>query len=144
MKAPPQTKVDIRHPNQNDCAAFVSAVRRSRTLHGPWIEPKPVTPKEFAAYLERVSQECNRGFLVIDRKSRSLAGVININNIIRGCFQSASLGYYAFLPHAGQGLMIEGMLLVLKHAFETLRLHRIEANIQPANVASKALAAKAG
>ena len=70
--------------------------------------------------------------------------MININDIIRGAFQSASLGYYAFSPYAGQGLMHEGMLLVLKHAFGKLKLHRLEANIQPDNRASIALVRKCG
>ena len=40
--------------------------------------------------------------------------------------------------------MREGIELVLRHAFLTLRLHRIEANIQPGNHASIALARGAG
>ena len=40
--------------------------------------------------------------------------------------------------------MREGIELVLRRAFLTLRLHRIEANIQPGNRASIALAAGAG
>ena len=40
--------------------------------------------------------------------------------------------------------MAEGIELVLAHAFETLGLHRLEANIQPANAASIALAKRAG
>jgi ribosomal-protein-alanine N-acetyltransferase len=76
--------------------------------------------------------------------SGGIAGVININDVIRGAFQSATLGYYAFSPYAGMGLMREGMLLVLNHAFRTLKLHRLEANIQPGNRASIALARKCG
>ena len=40
--------------------------------------------------------------------------------------------------------MREGIDLVLRHAFANLRLHRIEANIQPGNHASIALARGAG
>ena len=36
--------------------------------------------------------------------------------------------------------MTEGMTLLLGYAFRTLKLHRLEANIQPKNVASIALA----
>jgi len=65
--------------------------------------------------------------------SDAIAGVININNIVRGSFLSASLGYYAGAPFAGQGLMREGLELVKGYAFYTLGLHRLEANIQPGN-----------
>jgi ribosomal-protein-alanine N-acetyltransferase len=40
--------------------------------------------------------------------------------------------------------MREGIQLVLRNAFLTLRLHRVEANIQPGNRASIALARGAG
>jgi ribosomal-protein-alanine N-acetyltransferase len=71
-------------------------------------------------------------------------GVINLNNIIRGAFQNAFLGYYAFVPFAGQGLMREGMELLLEYAFGGLKLHRVEANIQPDNLASISLVKRCG
>ena len=140
----PSTKVIIRPPVRADCDAFISAVQRSVALHGAWIAPKARTPKEFEKYLERFASGSHHGFLVIQRGSGGIAGVININDVIRGAFQSASLGYYAFEPYAGQGLMYGGMLLVLQHAFTKLKLHRLEANIQPENLSSIALVKKCG
>jgi ribosomal-protein-alanine N-acetyltransferase len=64
---------------------------------------------------------------------------VNLNEIVRGAFRSAYLGYYSFTPHAGHGYMAEGLRLVLRHAFRGLGLHRLEANIQPGNRASRAL-----
>src|SRR6476646_7853442 len=124
----PSPRVIIRPPGKDDRAAFQAAVRRSRKLHGRWITPKARTPQEYDAYLKRFSLDRHCGFLLIHCDSGEIAGVININDIIRGAFQSASLGYYAFAPYAGQGLMYEGMLLVLKYAFDKLKLHRVEAN----------------
>jgi ribosomal-protein-alanine N-acetyltransferase len=82
--------------------------------------------------------------VVCRRRDDALVGVVNLNEIVRGAFQSAYLGYYAFAPLAGQGLMTEGMALVLRHAFRRLGLHRVEANIQPGNRASRALARRLG
>jgi ribosomal-protein-alanine N-acetyltransferase len=59
--------------------------------------------------------------------------VVNISEIVRGIFQSAYLGYYAFEPLAGHGLMRQGLGRVIDHAFDKMRLHRLEANIQPQN-----------
>jgi ribosomal-protein-alanine N-acetyltransferase len=70
--------------------------------------------------------------------------VFTLSEIVRGVFQSAYLGYYAVVPFAGQGYMREGMRLCLRHAFSRLRLHRVEANVQPANAASLALVRGAG
>ena len=136
-------RVTIRPPTRGDCAAFLAAVRRSHSLHHPWLSA-PNTRKEFASYLARVSSDSHRGFLVIRRDTGDLVGVINLNNLIRGGFHNAFLGYYGFSPFSGEGLMYEGMLLVLNHAFRELKLHRLEANIQPGNRASIALVRRCG
>jgi len=143
IEASPAGRVAIRPPTRHDCPAFLAAVRRSRSLHHRWVSP-PRTPKGFADYLQRISSGTHRGFLVIHRKTGGIVGVINLNNLIRGNFQNAFLGYYGFAPYAGQGLMCEGMELVLRHAFRTLKLHRLEANIQPENHPSIALVRKCG
>jgi ribosomal-protein-alanine N-acetyltransferase len=100
--------------------------------------------QKFEAYSRRMVSETHRGFLVVFRESDDLVGSINLNNIIHGSSQGASLGYYAFTPRARQGLMREGMMLFLKNAFQKLKLHRLEANIQPENHASIGLARSCG
>jgi ribosomal-protein-alanine N-acetyltransferase len=67
-----------------------------------------------------------------------------VNEIVRGLFQSAYLGFYAFAAHRGRGHMFEGMKLVLARVFNRSRLHRLEANIQPRNARSIALVARLG
>jgi ribosomal-protein-alanine N-acetyltransferase len=69
---------------------------------------------------------------------------MSLSQIFRGGFQNAYLGYYIGAKHAGQGYMTEALRLALRYAFEHLKLHRLEANIQPANVASIALVKRAG
>ena len=74
----------------------------------------------------------------------AIMGFFNLSQIVRRRLQSAYLGYAVGQPFAGQGYMREGIELVLRHAFTTLQLHRIEANIQPGNANSLALARGAG
>lgn len=69
---------------------------------------------------------------------------MNLSQIVRGNFRSAYLGYYAGGPYAGRGYMTEAIGLLLRHAFGPLKLHRVEANIQPGNLASVALVRRAG
>jgi ribosomal-protein-alanine N-acetyltransferase len=85
-----------------------------------------------------------RTFLVVRREDRAIVGVFNLSQIFLGNFRSAYLGYWVGAPYAGQGYMTEGLALLLRHAFGPLRLHRVEANLQPGNVASRALARRAG
>jgi ribosomal-protein-alanine N-acetyltransferase len=144
-KPPAPPRVLIRPPTMDDCAAFLGATRRSRALHRRWITAKPATRKEFANYMARFDGVSVYRYLVIHReRENEIVGVISINNVVRGAFQSGALGYYAFSPYAGQGLMTEALRLVIAEAFGKLKLHRLEANIQPGNLASIALAKKCG
>jgi len=71
-------------------------------------------------------------------------GVINLSNIVYGVFRSGYLGYYAFSGFERQGYMTQGLKAVVRYAFKTLKLHRLEANIQPGNEASIRLVASCG
>ena len=74
----------------------------------------------------------------------AIVGRFHLNEIVRGAFRSAYMSYWVGAPFAGRGLMREGIELVLDHAFNAADLHRVEANIQPTNAASIALAKGAG
>jgi [ribosomal protein S5]-alanine N-acetyltransferase len=130
-----KSRVILRPPARSDRAEFIAAARRSRSLHHPWIKA-PDTAKAFEDYLERVSRPDHCGFLVIDRQNGGLIGVLNVGAIVRGPFQSGFLGYWVFAGWERRGLMREAMQLLLAHVFNKLKLHRIEANIQPGNLAS--------
>jgi [ribosomal protein S5]-alanine N-acetyltransferase len=127
----------LETPSPQRREEFLQAVARSRTLHRPWVSP-PQTGAAFAAYLKRLQQPAYVGYWV-RTPANELAGVININEIVRGAFCSGYLGYYAFVPHNGYGYMAQGLRAVVSHAFRRLRLHRLEANIQPENEASRRL-----
>src|SRR3954466_2173166 len=139
--APPRGA--LRPPTLADMPEFLAAVRRSRGLHRCWVGP-PSTSTAFRDYVARMSLDSNRGFMVTEKQTGAIVGVININNIVRRNFQCGVLGYYVFEPHVGRGLMCDGLRLVLRHVFEELKLHRVEANIQSGNKASIALARKFG
>lgn len=138
-----RTRVAIRPPVLADATDFVVAARRSRSLHHPWVTA-PATPAAFSTYLARMQPPSNRPFLVCHRETGALIGVINISNIVMGLFRSAYLGYYAFAGCERHGFMREGLHLVMRTAFRDLGLHRLEANIQPGNVASLALVRACG
>jgi ribosomal-protein-alanine N-acetyltransferase len=121
---------------------YLAAARRSRGLHSPWVAP-PRTERELRDYVKAREGPVAFGYAVRTHGGE-LAGIINLNGIMRGLFQTAFLGYYAFAPHASRGYMGEALSQVLRLAFGTHRLHRVEANIQPDNQASIALVERAG
>ncbi len=138
-----ETRVYLRPVSRRDRQEFLALMQDSKRLHEPWIQP-PLTSLGFHNYLARTHREDHEGLLVCRRASDAIVGVININNIVRGSFLSASLGYYAGAPFARQGYMCEGLELVKRYAFDELGLHRLEANIQPGNGASIALVKRCG
>ncbi len=139
----PGSRVLLRDLVPGDREAFLEMVRESRDLHRPWTYP-PERPDQFDDLVSRTVRDdfaCLAAVLVEDG---DLVGVFTISQIVRGFFQSAYLGYYANAMHSGKGLMSEAMMLVLDLAFGPLSLHRLEANIQPGNARSIALARRAG
>ena len=137
------SRVYLRAPTRGDEREFVALMRSSRAFHRPWASA-PTDPDRFAAYLADARRADFEALLVCRQEDEAIIGFFNLSHITRGLLQSAYLGYAAGKPYAGQGYMREGIQLVLRNAFLALRLHRVEANIQPGNGASIALARGAG
>lgn len=67
----------------------------------------------------------------------AFAGEINLNNVVRGAFQSATIGYWIDKARAGKSFMSEAVVVLSQFAFEELGLHRIEVCIIPRNANSR-------
>lgn len=141
ITSPP--RVELHPLTLADQDEFCTLVQASAELHRPWMQ-LPATAEEFQVWMRRFDDGSNLGFLIRVRETGEAAGTVNINSIIRGRYQGASLGYAAFAPSAGRGYMTEGIAVALRHAFTELRLHRLEAAIQPGNKASLALVQRLG
>jgi len=142
MVPPPvRPRPTLRRLTHGDRGAFLEAVARSRVLHHPWAYP-PDTSDAFDAYI-KVHPARHALAVVVDHED-PIVGVYALSQIHHGSFRNAYLGYYAFLPHAGNGYMREAMTLVFRYAFSELRLHRLQANVQPGNERSLALLRSTG
>ncbi len=142
-EAPAAGRVFLRPPERADRAEFVALMRASRAFHRPWATA-PTDDEAFEAYLVDSRRPDFEAMLACRREDRAILGFFNLSHITRGSLQSAYLGYAVGSTFAHQGYMREGLEQVLRGAFLNLRLHRIEANIQPGNHASIALARGAG
>jgi [ribosomal protein S5]-alanine N-acetyltransferase len=138
-----EPQVFVRPVCRDDRDEFLELMQASRDLHEPWISP-PLTTRAFDAYLTRMNRSDHEGLIVRRSVDPVIVGVINLNNIVRGSFLNASLGYYAGLPYAGQGYMTSGLKAAVRFAFDGLGLHRLEANIQPNNAPSINLVKRCG
>lgn len=132
----------IKSPELSDQDAFITSVKNSETLHSPWVKA-PSTADEYLKFYQRCHENTFKSYLICS-ETGDIAGVFNLSEIVRGCFQNAYLGFYAMTAYAGKGYMSAGLKMVLKDAFTTLALHRIEANVQPGNINSLRLIEKNG
>ena len=137
------SRIALRPPTLEDEREFIALANASVELHRPWITA-PSTTETFRRYLDTMARPENRRFLVCVKETDRIAGVVNLTNIVLGLFRSGYLGYYAFAGFERRGLMREGLRTVVRYAFRDLSLHRLEANIQPGNVASIALVQSIG
>jgi len=138
-----QRHVRLERPSVRRERDYLEAAHRSRELHRGFVTAA-ATPWEYRDYLRRTRRDDQESYFVIAAESRELAGVVNVKDIVRGPQPSGRLGYYAFVPHAGNGLMHEGLVHVINLVFLELGLKTLDANIQPANRRSLALVAGLG
>ncbi|MFB4318151.1 GNAT family N-acetyltransferase [Actinomadura sp. 21ATH] len=133
--------VRLRPVEAGDRDDFVALAKASARLHHPWVRV-PTTPEAFGDYLARFDGVAAVGFLVCS--GDDIAGFVTISRIERAPYEKGVLGYGAFVPHEGRGVMAEGVALAVRYGFDRLGLHRLEADIQPGNAASLRLARRVG
>lgn len=136
-------EVRLRPVRASDRAELLERARASRDLHGDWIQP-PTDDAGFDAYLRRASLDSVESLVASRPDDGSIVAVFTLSQIFRGAFQNAYLGFHAFVPFAGRGWTTAGMRAMLEHTFGPLGLHRVEANVQPDNVRSRALVERVG
>jgi len=135
--------VYLRYPTSDDAGEFLERVVASRRYHRPWVQA-PDDIFVFRSFLVRADTESFQGFLACRREDDAIVGVTNLSVITRGALQSAYLGFYGFVPSDGQGYMTTAVRAVVTRAFRKLKLHRVEANVQPGNARSLALIERCG
>lgn len=136
-------RTHIRPLAARDGPEWTRLNRDSLDLHRGWVAP-PTTPAQFRKYFRDERTGNKLTLLVCLKSDAAIIGTITLSQIFYGALCSCYMGYAVGAPYAKHGYMTEGMRLALKYAFGTLKLHRVEANIQPANSASIALVSRVG
>ncbi len=111
----------------------------------PAFQPDPVTDRNaFAARCQQRDRDRTNGSayqfgLFLDQQ---VVGEVNLNNVIRGAMQSATIGYWIDQRQAGHAYVAEAVVVVMQFAFEQLALHRVEICIVPRNHRSRRIMEK--
>jgi [ribosomal protein S5]-alanine N-acetyltransferase len=147
-------RVVLRPLEGSDFEAWRAVRIRSRDWLEPWEPmaepgaPDPVTDAEAfrarcGAWERQRHFDTAYGFGMFLRDG-TFIGEVSLGSLQRGPFQSAFVGYWVDAAHAGQGLVPEGVAVILRYGFEDLGLHRIEAAIVPRNTPSRRVVEKLG
>jgi ribosomal-protein-alanine N-acetyltransferase len=141
----------LRAPELRDYQEWADLREASRNFLVPW-EPTWAQDEtsrgsyryKLRRYAEDARDDRAHALFVFRDADDALVGGVTLSNIRRGVAQMASLGYWAGQAFAGQGYITAAVRAVVRHAFEDLDLHRVEAACQPDNMASRRVLEKAG
>ncbi len=143
--------VSLRLPVHSDYREWASLREASQSFLEPW-EPRwasdELSRAAWRQRLRRYREDFSTGsavaFFIFENATGLLVGGITLGHIRHGVSQSGQIGYWMGERHAGKGYMSEAIGLVASYAFDTLRLHRIEAACIPENARSIRVLEKAG
>ena len=135
-------KVTTRLVDTSDADEVAELLAANRAFLAPW---DPVRPDEYyttAGQLEFIGaalKSFGNGLALphVIMEDDRIVGRINLNNIVRGAFQSTSLGYYVAQECNGRGIAQRAVGLIVAAAFDELGLHRVEAGSLVHNLASQ-------
>ncbi len=141
----------LRPPQISDYGPWAEVRAQSRAHLVPWEPAWPRDDLTKGAFRRRIKHyqreardDLGYAFLVFAADSDTLVGGVTLSNVRRGVTQAAMLGYWLGLPFVGRGYMTAAVKATVAHAFEPLRLHRIEAAVQPGNARSIAVLKRVG
>jgi [ribosomal protein S5]-alanine N-acetyltransferase len=134
-------RVTLRHLTAEDAPSLLAFMTENRGFLERW---EPVREDGFftleaqAADIEAAAADAaadrRRAFGVF--AGDDLVGRLALNQIFRGVFQNAYLGYSIGERWNGRGLATEAVGLAIELAFGELALHRVQAAVMPRNAGS--------
>lgn len=127
----------------DDAPALAQLLQENRDFLAPW---QPIRDEHYFTddgqreVVSNTLQQHAEGScvpLVIEDPSGAVVGAITLQSIIRGAFQSCSVGYWLAEAAQGQGLATKALREAVDRAFGELRLHRVQAETLTHNVRSQ-------
>ncbi len=144
---PAQFGLRLAYPSAEAFDEFRAVRLASQALHGPW-EPErsfdPAGEEMFRRLLAQANTETEQRLLSRDAETGRLVAYVSIQVVRPGPERSAYLGYWTAADAVNRRVGQRTVALSLDHAFGNLGLRRVEANVQPSNVASIGLVRRLG
>ncbi|WP_374007710.1 GNAT family N-acetyltransferase [Leifsonia sp. LS-T14] len=139
----------LRVRTERDAAALAAAYQRNRGHLAPW---DPTRTEDFFTEAGQLSQtrellalrEMDATLPLVLADGDEIAGGITLSGLVRGAFQSATVGYWLDRAHTGRGLASLALNEVVEAARDRYGLHRLQAATLLANHASQSVLTRAG
>lgn len=134
--------ITIRPLSADDVPELAALMRRNQDFLAPWEPTRELdyfTAESVAATVAVLLELRRAGGTVpfVIEEDGAVVGRTTLNNVVRGPFQSASVGYWVDGERGGRGIATAACGLVVQHAFDDLGLHRVEAGTLVHNLRSQ-------
>lgn len=141
----------VRLVQDNDAWRLADYYAENRLFLKPWEPVRDEShcyPSGWQARLGMIGEMHRQGsayyFVLLDPDEKTIYGVANFSNVVRGAFYACYLGYSLGEKSQGCGLMFEALTAAIRYMQRTQRMHRIMANYMPHNKRSGDLLARLG
>lgn len=139
----------IRCYNPSDASLLAESVTENLEHLRPWMpwvhnEPEPIEEKIQRLKLFRGSFDLGQNFTygIFNPEETKLIGGTGLHTRLGE--NELEIGYWIHKDYINQGLVTESTAALVKVAFETIQIHRLEIHCDPENFASAAIPRKLG
>ncbi|MGO1851050.1 GNAT family N-acetyltransferase [Microbacterium sp.] len=146
----PQGCDRIRLVEPGDAATLARLLQNNRDFLAPWEPLRSSSYVTTAGQLDDIDSALDRHrhgqampFVILD-DAGAVAGRLTLSGIVKGPFQSCSMGYWLAEERTGQGLATQAVAAAIDHAFTEVGLHRVEAATLLSNETSQRVLARNG
>jgi ribosomal-protein-alanine N-acetyltransferase len=124
----------IRRLTLDDAPELAALLAENRAFLAPF---EPLWTDDFwsVGFQRERIREAEHLYGIVDEQA--LAGTIALSNVVRGIFDSATVGYWVDERRNGRGLATAAVAAIVDLGFGELGLHRLEAATLVENVASQ-------
>ena len=133
--------IELHRPHPDDAEELLAFELDNRAYFEHWINARPAAYYSLDAVRKAIDaaareQAADTAHQFLIKAEGRIVGRINLTGVVRPHYGKAMLGYRIAEASAGQGYASQAVALVLKKAFEELKLWRIEASARPENAGS--------
>ena len=141
--------ITLRPFAMNDAEVLLGLRIKNRAFFTPFEPRRPMNAFTLSAQREQIAsdEECfaaGTRYAFAIWTYDALVGRVSLDNIARGAWQNATLGYYVDRDYNGRGIATQAVRGAVEYAFTEGRLHRVQAGAMPRNAASIRVLEKAG